>query len=133
MENKPVLDLHEAKLTNLIWVLGDIQYMLMEKNIETMKRKNMGLRHDTRYRFNQMIEAKVKAKLAYERFTRDVMGLSGDQLGQYYEDCNMLRKMILLTYEKLVGSNENVQKTWEFLNNLKAEPVFDWEEFEDMP
>ena len=133
MENKPVLDLHEAKLTNLIWTLGDIQYMLMEKNIETMKRKNMGLRHDTKYRFNQMIEAKVKAKQAYERFTRDVMGLSEGQLGQYYEDCNMLRKVILLTYEKLVGSNENVQKTWEFLNNLEAEPVFDWEEFEDMP
>lgn len=112
------IDKTEAILTNLIWVLGDIQYILMNRNIAELRKKNLGLRRDTKYRFNQMVEAQDKAKKAIERFTRDVMELDTNQLYQYYEDSNMMRNMIILLYDRLVGNPENVQKVWEFLDNL---------------
>lgn len=124
MENnknsEEILDKTEVMLTNLIWILGDVQYMLMKRNIEELRKKNLGLRHDTKYRFNQMVEAQDRAKKATARFTQDVLELSDGQLDQYYEDSNMMRNIILLAYDRLVGRPDNVQKAWEFLKDLSS-------------
>lgn len=124
--------IQEAKITNIIWILADIQYLLMKKNMADMKKKGMGLKQDAKHRFNLMMEAQKKAKYQYTRFLEDILQLKDNQLDQFYEDSNMIRSFILLIYEKLVGNPDNVQKAWQLLNELPAEPVFNWDELDNI-
>ena len=115
----------EVRTTNLVWLLSDIMYVLMDDNLKTLKSKGLTLRHDTKYRYNKMLEAQEKAKQSFLRFSKDIMGLREDQIDQYEYDSDLMRSFILLLSDKLIGKPENIHKAWEFLFDLPSDNIFE--------
>lgn len=123
--NKIQFEPKEILLTNLLWLLGDVMQILMSDNLETLKAKSLTLRHETKYRYNQMLEVQEKARKAFLRFTKDVAELKDEQIYQYISDSELMRNFILLLSDKLIGRPDNVKKAWEYLYDLPSENVFE--------
>lgn len=45
----------EEALTKLIFQLADVLYVLMQENIKSMRSKGLDLKHDTKYRFIELL------------------------------------------------------------------------------
>lgn len=123
--NKVQFEPKEILLTNLLWLLGDVMQILMSDNLEALKAKKLTLRHETKYRYGQMLEVQEKARKAFLRFTKDVAELREEQIHQYISDSDLMRNFILLLSDKLIGRPENIKKAWEYLYDLPSENVFE--------
>lgn len=123
--NKIQFEPKEILLTNLLWLLGDVMQILMSDNLEALKAKRLTLRHETKYRYNQMLEVQEKARKAFLRFTKDIAELNDEQIYQYISDSELMRNFILLLSDKLIGRPDNVKKAWEYLYDLPSENAFE--------
>lgn len=115
----------EEATTKLIFQLSDVLYVLMQENIKSMKSKNLDLKHDTKYRFNRIIDTLKQAEVAYSRLTRDVEALYDNQVDQFFIDCDKLRELILLISDRIMGNYVNYEDIVEHIKSLPSMGIFD--------
>lgn len=115
----------EEATTKLIFQLSDVLYVLMQENIKSMKSKNLDLKHDTRYRFNRIIDTLKQAEVACSRLTRDVEALDDNQVDQFFIDCDKLRELILLISDRIMGNYINYDDIVEHIKSLPSMGIFD--------
>lgn len=115
----------EEATTKLIFQLSDVLYVLMQENIKSMKSKNLDLKHDTKYRFNRIIDTLKQAEVACSRLTRDVEALDDNQVDQFFIDCDKLRELILLISDRIMGNENNYDVIKGCLNLLPSNGLFD--------
>ena len=87
-------------ITNLIFRLGDILYSLMYENLEAMNKLGFDLKGQTKLRFQKMMVVHNEAKKAYLNFTKDIEGLTPDEIDQFTQDSDVIRQFILLITDK---------------------------------
>lgn len=115
----------EEATTKLIFQLSDVLYVLMQENIKSMKSKNLDLKHDTKYRFNRIIDTLKQAEVACGRLTRDVEALDDNQVDQFFIDCDKLRELILLISDRIMGNYVNYDDIVEHIKSLPSMGIFD--------
>lgn len=115
----------EEATTKLIFQLSDVLYVLMQENIKSMKSKNLDLKHDTKYRFNRIIDTLKQAEVACSRLTRDVEALDDNQVDQFFIDCDKLRELILLISDRIMGNYVNYDDIVEHIKSLPSMGIFD--------
>lgn len=115
----------EEATTKLIFQLSDVLYVLMQENIKSMKSKNLDLKHDTKYRFNRIIDTLKQAEVACSRLTRDVEALDDNQVDQFFIDCDKLRELILLISDRIMGNYVNYENIVEHIKSLPSMGIFD--------
>lgn len=115
----------EEATTKLIFQLSDVLYVLMQENIKSMKSKNLDLKHDTKYRFNRIIDTLKQAEVACSRLTRDVEALDDNQVDQFFIDCDKLRELILLISDRIMGNYVNYDNIVEHIKSLPSMGIFD--------
>lgn len=115
----------EEATTKLIFQLSDVLYVLMQENIKSMKSKNLDLKHDTKYRFNRIIDTLKQAEVACSRLTRDVEALDDNQVDQFFIDCDKLRELILLISDRIMGNYVNYDDIVEYIKSLPSMGIFD--------
>lgn len=115
----------EEALTKLIFQLADVLYVLMQENIKSMRSKGLDLKHDTKYRFNRIIDTLKKAEIACSRLSRDVGALDDNQVDQFFIDCDKLRELILLISDRIMGNENNYDAIKGCLNLLPSNGLFD--------
>lgn len=115
----------EEALTKLIFQLGDVLYVLMQENLKSMKSKGLDLKHDTKYRFNRLMETLEQSKVACTRFTRDIGALDDKQMDQFFIDSDQLRELILLISDRIMGNENNYDVIKGCLNLLPSNGLFD--------
>lgn len=115
----------EEATTKLIFQLSDVLYVLMQENIKSMKSKNLDLKHDTKYRFNRIIDTLKQAEVACSRLTRDVEALDDNQVDQFFMDCDKLRELILLISDRIMGNYVNYDDIVEHIKSLPSMGIFD--------
>ena len=115
----------EEATTKLIFQLSDVLYVLMQENIKSMKSKNLDLKHDTKYRFNRIIDTLKQAEVACSRLTRDVEALDDNQVDQFFIDCGKLRELILLISDRIMGNYVNYDDIVEHIKSLPSMGIFD--------
>lgn len=115
----------EEAITKLIFQLSDVLYVLMQENIKSMKSKNLDLKHDTKYRFNRIIDTLKQAEVACSRLTRDVEALDDNQVDQFFIDCDKLRELILLISDRIMGNYVNYDDIVEHIKSLPSMGIFD--------
>lgn len=115
----------EEATTKLIFQLSDVLYVLMQENIKSMKSKNLDLKHDTKYRFNRIIDTLKQAEVACSRLTRDVEALDDNQVDQFFIDCDKLRELILLISDRIMGNYVNYEDIVEHIKSLPSMGIFD--------
>lgn len=120
---EPVFEPKDVLLTNLIWSLGDIMYILMDDNLESLRKKRLHLRHATKHRFGQALEQYSKSKELFLKFTQDIRELNPDQVEQFVQDSDLIRNFLLLLTDKLIGRPKNIKKAWEYLHSLESDNV----------
>lgn len=111
----------ERIITNLVFRLGDVCYVLLSDINYTLRRKNLDLHRETKMRFNRMLEQQKLAEKAYLSFTSDIRKLDEDLLDQFINDADLLRQLILLLVDKSIGEEGNLTKIWDFLKTLKSD------------
>lgn len=111
----------ERIITNLVFRLGDVCYVLLSDINDTLRRKNLDLHRETKMRFNRMLEQQKLAEKSYLSFTSDIRKLDEDLLDQFINDADLLRQLILLLVDKSIGEEGNVTKIWDFLKTLKSD------------
>lgn len=112
-------------ITNLIFRLGDILYSLMYDNLEAMNKLGFDLKGQTKLRFQKMMVVHNEAKKAYLNFTKDIEGLTPDEIGQFIQDSDVIRQFILLITDKTLGRPENIEKAWDILYSLPSDNVLE--------
>lgn len=112
-------------ITNLIFRLGDILYSLMYENLEAMNKLGFDLKGQTKLRFQKMMVAHNEAKKAYLNFTKDIEGLTPDEIDQFTQDSDVIRQFILLITDKTLGRPENIEKAWDILYSLPSDNVLE--------
>lgn len=115
----------EEATTKLIFQLSGVLYVLMQENIKSMKSKNLDLKHDTKYRFNRIIDTLKQAEVACSRLTRDVEALDDNQVDQFFIDCDKLRELILLISDRIMGNYVNYEDIVEHIKSLPSMGIFD--------
>lgn len=115
----------EEALTKLIFQLADVLYVLMQENIKSMRSKGLDLKHDTKYRFNRIIDTLKKAEIACSRLSRDVEALDDNQVDQFFIDCDKLRELILLISDRIMGNYVNYDDIVEHIKSLPSMGIFD--------
>lgn len=115
----------EEATTKLIFQLSDVLYVLMQENIKSMKSRNLDLKHDTKYRFNRIIDTLKQAEVACSRLTRDVEALDDNQVDQFFIDCDKLRELILLISDRIMGNYVNYDDIVEHIKSLPSMGIFD--------
>lgn len=115
----------EEATTKLIFQLSDVLYVLMQENIKSMKSRNLDLKHDTKYRFNRIIDTLKQAEVACSRLTRDVEALDDNQVDQFFMDCDKLRELILLISDRIMGNYVNYDDIVEHIKSLPSMGIFD--------
>lgn len=115
----------EEALTKLIFQLGDVLYVLMEENLRSMRSKGIDLKHDTKYRFNRLMETLEKSKVACTRFTNDIGVLDDKQVDQFFIDSDQLRELILLIFDRLMSNENNYDTIKGCLKLLPSGELFD--------
>ena len=115
----------EEATTKLIFQLSDVLYVLMQENIKSMKSKNLDLKHDTKYRFNRIIDTLKQAEVACSRLTRDVEALDDNQVDQFFIDCDKLRQLLLLISDRIMGNYVNYDNIVEHIKSLPSMGIFD--------
>lgn len=115
----------EEALTKLIFQLGDVLYVLMQENLKSMKIKGLDLKHDTKYRFNRLMETLEQSKVACTRFTRDIGALDDKQMDQFFMDSDQLRELILLISDRIMGNENNYDTIKGMLKLLPSMELFD--------
>lgn len=90
-----------------------------------MKSKNLDLKHDTKYRFNRIIDTLKQAEVACSRLTRDVEALDDNQVDQFFIDCDKLRELILLISDRIMGNYVNYENIVEHIKSLPSMGIFD--------
>ena len=115
----------EEATTKLIFQLSDVLYVLMQENIKSMKSKNLDLKHDTKYRFNRIIDTLKQAEVTCSRLTRDVEALDDNQVDQFFIDCDKLRELILLISDRIMGNYINYDDIVEHIKSLPSMGIFD--------
>lgn len=112
-------------ITNLIFRLGDILYSLMYENLEAMNKLGFDLLGQTKLRFQKMMVVHNEAKKAYLNFTKDIEGLTPDEIDQFTQDSDVIRQFILLITDKTLGRPENIEKAWDILYSLPSDNVLE--------
>lgn len=112
-------------ITNLIFRLGDILYSLMYENLEAMNKLGFDLKGQTKLRFQKMMVVHNEAKKAYLNFTKDIEGLTPDEIDQFTQDSDVIRQFILLITDKTLGRPENIEKAWDILYSLPSDNVLE--------
>ena len=112
-------------ITNLIFRLGDILYSLMYENLEAMNKLGFDLKGQTKLRFQKMMVGHNEAKKAYLNFTKDIEGLTPDEIDQFTQDSDVIRQFILLITDKTLGIPENIEKAWDILYSLPSDNVLE--------
>lgn len=115
----------EEATTKLIFQLSDVLYVLMQENIKSMKSRNLDLKHDTKYRFNRIIDTLKQAEVVCSRLTRDVEALDDNQVDQFFMDCDKLRELILLISDRIMGNYVNYDDIVEHIKSLPSMGIFD--------
>lgn len=115
----------EEALTKLIFQLGDVLYVLMQENLKSMRSKGLDLKHDTKYRFNRLMETLEQSKVACTRFTRDIGALDDKQMDQFFIDSDQLRELILLISDRIMGNENNYDTIKGMLKLLPSMELFD--------
>lgn len=115
----------EEALTKLIFQLGDVLYVLMQENLKSMKSKGLDLKHDTKYRFNRLMETLEQSKVACTRFTRDIGALDDKQMDQFFIDSDQLRELILIISDRIMGNENNYDTIKGMLKLLPSMELFD--------
>lgn len=115
----------EEATTKLIFKLSDVLYVLMQENIKSIKSKNLDLKHDTKYRFNRIIDTLKQAEVACSRLTRDVEALDDNQVDQFFIDGDKLRELILLISDRIMGNYVNYDNIVEHIKSLPSMGIFD--------
>lgn len=115
----------EEALTKLIFQLADVLYLLMQENIKSMRSKGLDLKHDTKYRFNRLMDTLKKAEIACSRLSRDVGALDDNQVDQFFIDSDQLRELILLISDRIMGNKNNYDTIKGCLNLLPSNGLFD--------
>lgn len=115
----------EETLTKLIFQLADVLYVLMQENIKSMRSKGLDLKHDTKDRFNRIIDTLKKAEIACSRLSRDVGALDDNQVDQFFIDCDKLRELILLISDRIMGNENNYDTIKGMLKLLPSMELFD--------
>lgn len=114
----------EEATIKLIFQLSDVLYVLMQENIKSIKSKNLDLKHDTKYRFNRIIDTLKQAEVACSRLTRDVEALDDNQVDQFFIDCDKLRELILLISDRIMGNYVNYDNIVEHIKSLPSMGIF---------
>ena len=112
-------------ITNLIFRLGDILYSLMYENLEAMNKLGFDLKGQTKLRFQKMMVVHNEAKKAYLNFTKDIEGLTPDEIDQFTQDSDVIRQFILLITDKTLGRPENIEKASDILYSLPSDNVLE--------
>lgn len=115
----------EEALTKLIFQLGDVLYVLMQENLKSMRSKGLDLKHDTKYRFNRLMETLEQSKVACTRFTRDIGALDDKQMDQFFIDSDQLRELILSISDRIMGNENNYDTIKGMLKLLPSMELFD--------
>ena len=105
--------------------MADVLYVLMQENIKSMRSKGLDLKHDTKYRFNRIIDTLKKAEIACSRLSRDVGSLDDNQVDQFFIDCDKLRELILLISDRIMGNENNYDTIKGMLKLLPSMELFD--------
>lgn len=108
----------EKLVTNLIFRLGDVLYVLMQDTLKEMNKKGIDLKHLTKYRFRVMYKSLAMARDACNRFSSDVGQLNPDQVDQFFTDSDQLRELILMITHKVTGNDNNYKALVKFLESL---------------
>lgn len=90
-----------------------------------MRSKCLDLKHDTKYRFNRIIDTLKKAEIACSRLSRDVGALDDNQVDQFFIDCDKLRELILLISDRIMGNENNYDVIKGCSNLLPSNGLFD--------
>ena len=110
-------------ITNLIFRLADVLYIIQDDNLKEMHKKGLDLRHEAKYRFKKVIETSEASKKAYLTFTKDIQGLNDSQIEQFIIDSNILRQFILLLSDRIVGNKKNIHLAWDYLFSLPSNNI----------
>lgn len=113
----------EQLITNLIFRLADVLYIILDDNLKEMHKKGLDLRHEAKYRFKKVIETSEASKKAYLTFTKDIQRLNDSQIEQFIIDSNILRQFILLLSDRIVGNKKNIQLAWDYLFSLPSNNI----------
>ena len=113
----------EQLITNLIFRLADVLYIIQDDNLKEMHKKGLDLRHEAKYRFKKVIETSEASKKAYLTFTKDIQGLNDSQIEQFIIDSNILRQFILLLSDRIVGNKKIIKLSWDYLFYLPSNNI----------
>lgn len=105
----------EGRRLALLFLLSDVGYSLMFDLESSLKAHNMGLKQESKYRFNQMLADMSKAKKSCLRATS---GVGEQAMDNYIEDSDYLREVLELVYDKTLANEENQARIKEMLTGL---------------
>lgn len=100
-------------------------YKQVLKKLREAYKYNESVKHDTKYRFNRLMDTLKKAEIACSRLSRDVGALGDNQVDQFFIDSDQLRELILLISDRIMGNENNYDTIKGCLNLLPSNELFD--------
>lgn len=94
----------EEILTDIIFILADVNYQYMIDLETTMNKKGLDLKHESKYRFNNMMRDITQAKKSFLRFTKDVAALQEKELDRFLAISDFLAIIIPIIVSKTIDT-----------------------------
>lgn len=119
--NSRILSKEQEMNTALAYLLSDVIYQIMYILCDQMQSAGMDLRHETKYRFNELFKAASAFKNKALMVSKDVELLGNDKVfDDYFEDSEWLGNIITMLYNVSRTEPGAQMKIKSFIEQLSA-------------
>lgn len=109
----------QQEMTALAYLLSDVIYQIMFDLCEQMQSGGTDLRHESKYRFNEMFKAAQNFRDRASRVSRDVAVMKSDRaFDDFFEDSEWLRGTIELLFNRALATEDAKVRIQALLFNL---------------
>lgn len=103
----------------MAYLLSDVIYQIMFDLCEQLQSGGTDLRHESKYRFNDLFKAAQNFRDKALRISRDVTVLKKDQaFDDFFEDSEWLRETIELLFNRVLATEDAKVRIKALLFNL---------------
>lgn len=117
--SEPPITEKQKETTALAYLLADVIYQIMFDLCEQMQSGGSDLRHESKYRFNELFKAAQNFRDRASRVSQDVAVMKSDRaFDDFFEDSEWLRETIELLFNRALATEDAKVRIQALLFNL---------------
>ena len=119
LHSEPPITEKQKEMTALAYLLADVIYQIMFDLCEQLQSGGTDLRHESKYRFNELFKAAQNFRDRASRVSRDVAVMKSDRaFDDFFEDSEWLRETIELLFNRVLATEDAKVRIKALLFNL---------------